>query len=283
MKLLSTLTLAAALAAATAAFGADMPADIHILSSADDLPLPAADGSFSDVSSRGHPVRHIYYMISEDEFYDYTSASSPSEAIYNAFLVGELGEACLTNAIITTGYSDIYLSKILDEDECPYSLYYGFGENAYFAAIYTYTNETTGAFYYIAQPTNIVTLTEEEIDALETPFGAERKINNIAIAGGRWEVIAPPPLEIRCTALSLAEGAVSATYEISDYSRMGEISSYPNVNVVASADLSRTSPTNIPATIRSASETTGGAGILTLNFPCPPNFPTLFLLGLEKP
>lgn len=194
-RLLPTLSLAAAFAAATEAFGAD----IELSSST--IPLPAADGSFSEVSSMGYPVRHIYYMLSEEEFNAYTNAPSPTEAIYNAFLAGELGEACLTNAVITTGFSDIYLSEVLDEYDCPYSLYYEPGDNAYFAAIYTYTNETTGAFYYIAQPTNTVTLTDEEIDALPTPFGAKRWIYDIAINAGRWEVVEPRSF----TVMSLAK------------------------------------------------------------------------------
>ena len=205
--LLSTL---AAIAAATAAFGAN----IQITSSADDLPLPNRDGSFSENSSRGHSVRHIYYIISEAEYATYTNAASPSEAVYNAFLVGELGEACIFDEIKTNGYSNINLNEIFwyrddaSGQDVNYDKYYGNGTNACFAAIYTYTNKNTGAFYYIAQPTNTVTLTDQELAA--NPF-AHRRITDIAINGGRWEVVEPQSF----TVMFFREGGTGGTESVS--------------------------------------------------------------------
>lgn len=266
------LSSIAAIAAATAFADGDIQLSSSI------IPLPEKNGSFSDVSSIGYPVRHIYYMISEEEFDAYASAPSPSKAVYNAFLDGNLGEELIYDEVTTNGFSDIYLSEILDEEGFPYAFYYGPGENAYFAAIYTYTNETTGAFYYIAQTTNIVTLTEEEIDALPTPFGAKRWIYDIAVNAGRWEMIAP--LEIECTNIAVSGGTVTVTYQVSDLSGFA-VGSTVNFSVAyslarnASGELATET---LSGTINSIDAT---ASTFTATLSPPANTTSLFILGID--
>ena len=279
------LSSIAAIAAATAVFGAD--ADIHITASAPDpLPMPEEDGAFSDVSSRGYPVRHIYYIISESEYTAYTAAPSPSEAVYNAFLAGNLGEACLYDETTEAGNSNFNLSEIFyyhdaeyDEDVY-YDEYFCNGENAYFAGIFTYTNDT-GTSYYIAQTTNIVTLTDEEIDA--QPFGTEQWIYNIAANAGRWEVVsaAPPaPLEIECTNIAVSGGTVTVTYQVSDLSGFAVGNT---VNFSVAYSLARN------ASGERATETLSGtinsinteASTFTATLSPPANTSSLFILGIE--
>lgn len=252
MKLLPILSLAAALFATTANAG-------EIVAHSGILYAPNEDGSFSSTTVGDDAM--VFACVTDAA--TFATYANDSRSLYEAYLAGdfktvEYQREQRTRSNPYGGYTDLNLGA-----------YAEYGEN-YILMVATYHSAEFDRDYYIAK-----TIFETFTDDMDMFSDFEMYLHPTG-----WDYI---PLDIRCTTLSLTDGSVNATYEISDYSRIGEISSYPNVNVVASADLSRTSPTNIPATIRSASETTGGAGILTLNFPCPPNFPTLFLFGLEKP
>lgn len=271
MKLL--LSSIAAIAAATALVAT--AANVELNSSATDyLPLPATDGSFSDVSSEGYPVRHIYFIISEEEFDEYTSAASPSAAVYKAFLADELGEALIYDDITTAGYTDINLDELYDEDGFSYGDYFGPGEDAYFAAIYTYTNETTGAFYYIAQPTNTVT---------SESFLHWAAIDDIALNAGRWEVVAaapPAPLEIECTNIAVSGGTVTVTYQVSDISGFA-VGSTVNFSVAYSLARNASGALATETLSGTINSIDASASTFTATLSPPANTTSLFFLGID--
>lgn len=249
------------------------------------LPLPEGNGSFSEISSEGFSVRHLYYIISEEDYIGYTNAASPSIAIFEDFLTPEktIGEVCLYDEIVTSGSSELYLDEIPryydveeDDDVC-YDTYFGYNTNACFAAIYIYTNDT--AVYYIAEPLCLTTPTREEAEvSFKIPF-----IPNIALNAGRWEVIYNEPPSITCTDLCVTGGVVSATYSISEFSRLNEIVSNEETSVIVAADLARTTQTNLAASVTA---TNSGESTFTFSFnPAEQNWTnsTLFIFGVESP
>lgn len=254
------------------------------------IPLPEADGSFSATETTdGVPVLHAYYIIPQAKFTAYTGADSSAAAIYNDFIAGAVGwTEVITYPSWDWGHSEFDLSVIFDDNDCEWLDY---DTDVFFAAVFVHEDLSKPATNYIARAFSIHTPTqaEDDYEIQENWMELEVRVLNIAIDAGRWEVIAPAPLEIRCTEFSLDSGNVRAAYEVSEYSRIMRdlvvdfMVSNTNVNVVASANLERTSVTNIPARVRGIQETTGGAGELRIEFPCPPNSPSLFLFGLEKP
>jgi hypothetical protein len=277
--LLSSIT---AIAAAMA-----IAADIQLTSSLDEIPLPEEDGAFSSDSSEGYPVRHIYYIISNAEYVAFTASPSPSEAVYNAFIAGNLGEASLYDATTEDGYSDFFLSEIFyyhdaeyDEDVY-YDEYFDDGDTAYFAAIYIYTNTDTGKSYYIARPVCTTTPTEKELDI--NPFLPASRIINIATGAGRWEVIAPTPpapLEIECTNIAVSGGTVTVTYQVSDISGFAVGST---VNFSVAYSLARNASgalatETLSGTINSIDAT---ASTFTATLSPPANTTSLFILGID--
>lgn len=282
MKLL--LSSIAAIAAATALVAT--AANITLNSSLEDLPLPNDDGSFSEISSNGHSVRHIYYIISEEEHTAYTNAVMPSEAIFNAFLAGEIGEVCLSDEVTTDGYSAISLDEIfyyydeVNDIEFCYDKYFGYGEKAFFAVICTYTNETTGTSYYIAQTTNTVTLTAQELDA--NPFDI-RAIDDIAANAGRWEVVAaapPAPLEIECTNIAVSGGTVTVTYQVSDISGFA-VGSTVNFSVAYSLARNASGALATETLSGTINSIDASASTFTATLSPPANTTSLFILGID--
>ena len=262
--------------------------NIQLVSSPAEIPLPLQNGYFSNISSEGYPVEHAYYIISEDDYTAYTNTASPSEAIFEDYLDAnkDFGEECIYDEIVTDGYTDIYLGNIFyyyDEQKkinVNYDKYFGYGTNACFVAIYVYSNETSGVTYYIAEPLCISTPTEYE--AMVNPFDIP-VISDIAINAGRWQLLHNEPPSITCTDLCVTGGVVSATYSISEFSRLNEIVSGEETSVIVAADLARTTQTNLAASVAA---TNSVDSTFTFSFnPAEQNWTnsTLFIFGVEPP
>ena len=256
--------------------------NVELVSSEDTIPLPNPDGSFSETSSEGYMVEHVYYIISEEEYAAFINSDSPSAAIYNAHVNKQIGEVCIYNETTTDGFSVVYLDEIfryfdaINNENVYYDTYFGFQTNACFVALYICSNEN--GTYYIAEPLCEVTPAEKDY----LPW-VPMVFNNIAINAGRWEVIYNEPPSITCTDLCVTGGVVSATYSISEFSRLNEIVSNEETSVIVAADLARTTETNLAASVTA---TNSVDSTFTFSFnPAEQNWTnsTLFILGVEPP
>ena len=182
--------------------------------------LPNPDGSLSGTFSSGASVLHFYCTLTETQF---NAFSGDPAVLYGAYADGSLAasaEACHT-IMETGGYSQWNIEDV-----------YGEEEDVYVAGVFVYVDAASGTTYYIARVGHTVTSDDFFQDAFVTDLAAN---------ASRWEVIAPPaPVAVACTAVSVTNGVLYATYSISDASRFGEIAAGGRTLVSVAADLDRT-------------------------------------------
>ena len=188
--------------------------------SSGDVYLPNPDGSFSGTHSSGVSVLHFYATLTAAEHALY---SNDSAALYAAYLDGSLESSAEASSVQTTamGSSQWHIEDV-----------YGEEEDVYVAGVFVYEDAASGTTYYIARAQHTVTSDDFFQDAF---------ITDLAANASRWEVVAPPvPVAVACTAVSVTNGVLYATYSISDASRFGEIADGGRTLVSVAADLGRT-------------------------------------------
>lgn len=231
------------------------------------LDLPNRDGSFSGQSSAGASVSHTYYHISAADFAAFSSADA--KAIYEAHIANGI-PGKFHDETVTKGYTRIY-----PDDDPDLELE---EDIEYFAAVFTY--EADNRVFYIARvfESALNAESEDEFDWFYT------SVFDIATSAGRWRYVgddipAEPPA-VECTAFSVANGVVSATYSISDFSRLGEIVENGSATASIARDVSGAS--GLAAVAATVTATDATASSFTVEFAAPEGWNTLFLFGFGE-
>lgn len=226
------------------------------------IEMPNEDGSFSGTNICS--AANIFFCLTDSSTYQ--TYVGDSARLYQAWLDGVFDNetySCSTNTDSITGE---YIYSLTVDTE---------GGFLYAIAIARYVSEKNNT-YYIAQ-----VFAEEYIG--DDPDFDTHYIQPTISNAGRWEVIYNEPPTITCTDLCVTGGVVSATYSISEFSRLNEIVSNEETSVIVAADLSRTTQTNLAASVTA---TNSGESTFTFSFnPAEQNWTnsTLFIFGVEPP
>ena len=243
------------------------------------IPLPGQNGSFTDKSTLGHSVHHAYLVLTAEKYIYYTNSTSMAADIFADYLSLSQGMDLFFDETTTDGYTILpRLSEYIDEDN-----WWGYDEDAYFAGIFIYVDESLRT-NYIARAVSVHTpLESEDVNEWGLEIGVKRSIENIAVDAGKWQVIYNEPPSITCTDLCVTGGVVSATYSISEFSRLNEVVSGEETSVIVAADLARTTQTNLAASVTA---TNSVDSTFTFSFnPAEQNWTnsTLFIFGVVPP
>ena len=225
--------------------------------------IPGKDGNFSGANIRD--AANIFFCITDSTTYQ--TYVDDSVGLYQTWLDGGFENetyCCSTNTDAIFGESDIIFDVPIE------------GSFVYAVAIATYFSEEYNCSYYIARAVaHEYKGDDPEFDSMGIPE---------TISGaGRWQVIYNEPPSITCTDLCVTGGVVSATYSISEFSRLNEIVSGEETSVIVAADLARTTQTNLAASVTA---TNSGESTFTFSFnPAEQNWTnsTLFIFGVESP
>ena len=224
---------------------------------------PDKDGNFTDANIGD--AANVFFCITDSTAYQ--TYVDDSVGLYQAWLDGVFENetyCCSTNTDAIFGESDI-IFDISFENGSVYAL-----------AIATYYSEEYNRSYYIARAiAREYTGDDPDFDKI----GITATISQVS----RWEVIYNEPPSITCTDLCVTGGVVSATYSISEFSRLNEIVSGEETSVIVAADLSRTTQTNLAASVTA---TNSVDSTFTFSFnPAEQNWTnsTLFIFGVEPP
>lgn len=162
------------------------------------LELPNPDGSFSgNYPESGKPVTHAYCILSAASYSIYQN--SP-ENLFTDFVNSRADGG--TNGLTIVYDKDIYSPIIRGNSTLPlgedtmdsigleFGDYFDYESHAYFGGIFIYTNDVTGAYYYIANVATATTPSQEEDE--DTLGGVNVQIPDLATSVGAWTLLNPP-------------------------------------------------------------------------------------------
>lgn len=222
---------------------------------------PNSDGEFSETNI-GDKARVFYCLTEETSYQIY--ANNP-EALYQA------------RSDFESQFFKVSGSTTSDSSfNCEFEDIGSDGGTFYIIAIASYDSAEYNRSYYIARA-----LSQEYTG--DDPDFIPLSVTQAITGAGRWQVIYNEPPSITCTDLCVTGGVVSATYSISEFSRLNEIVSNEETSVIVAADLARTTQTNLAASVTA---TNSGESTFTFSFnPAEQNWTnsTLFIFGVEPP
>ena len=152
------------------------------------------------------------------------------------------------------------------------------------AAIYVYVSEAH-VTNFIARVISFRTPTEEEEDdyRAEEGFDMELSETDIALAAGKWSIWPPVELELTCSGISVSDtGVVTASFTISDFSRLNELVTDATTMAVVAPFLDRQGETTVSASVVNTDAETSS---ITISFTPDASWSSssLFIFGLEAP
>ena len=227
------------------------------------IKVPEEDGAFGNANVSSATA---FLCLTDQSTFDLYAEDS--KGLYEAWLAGDKFNSGSFNSQTTVkkGRADV-------EFECDgYS-----GQDFYAVAIAEYYSADYGRTFYVAR------VLSQTYAGDDPDFDTVDFVNAIAEAP-RWRYVgddipAEPP-SITCTAFSVADGVVTATYSISDFSRLGEIVENGTAPVRIAQDVTGTvGATTLNATVTATDET---ASAFTVSFDTPTGWTTLFLFGFGE-
>lgn len=266
------LSSIAAIAAATVASA------FEICLTSGTIPLPNADGSFSEETTKGHSVRHVYSVLSTEKYNEYISSTTSAADIYADFLSGDADLDVFLDEVTTEGRTRLWaLSDYIDENK-----WWDYDEDACFACVFIYEDDNRLTTNYIARAVSVHTPSIEDDD---NGWGMEMEcdIYDIALSAGRWEVVAaapPAPLEIECTNIAVSGGTVTVTYQVSDLSGFA-VGSTVNFSVAYSLARNASGALATETLSGTINSIDASASTFTATLSPPANTTSLFILGID--